>query len=396
MIKKGSLKPIFVEGRKTSPWKIDLPASVSDSRKRTRFYFRTKIEADTFAEKHRIKLVNNGLMGVSLLAPSQEALAAKAFKDLEPFGVTLGEVVTYWIERKKERARTVTFEEASKRYLDHLTTSKDRAYSDSYLKQIELTFPRFPSIHSLPLTDIDSRKIAECMGDMTPAVKNAMLRVLSAFFTWCGQTPREWLRINPAKAEHIKRTSRKKEEVKLYTGKEIARLLTSCPADLLPYHLFGLFAGIRPEEIERMQWEHVDLAEGYIALPGSITKTSERRNIKIEPTLSDWLNWWIEINGIPKGPVTPLTNLRRRMRELREEAKIEVIQDGLRHCYASNWLAVHKSADQLREYMGHKSASVLWQHYHRAVSEREAREFWAILPPNKAKSEKVLKFKGAK
>ncbi len=164
------------------------------------------------------------------------------------------------------------------------------------------------------------------------------------------------------------------------------------PDDLLPHSLFGVFAGIRPEELERLQWEHVNVEEGHIEMPASITKTATRRVITIDPTLSAWLHWYMSRHGIQQGNVTPLTNLRRRLRAARKAAKVQAIQDGSRHSYASYWLAVNKDEHRLRENLGHRSSDELWDHYHRACTEKEARKFWAILPPKK-KGKKIVSFK---
>jgi integrase len=145
--------------------------------------------------------------------------------------------------------------------------------------------------------------------------------------------------------------------------------------------MFGVFAGIRPKELERMDWKHVHLDESHILLPADLTKTGSRRVIEIQPTLATWLTWYIEKFGIQSGPITPQTNLRRRLRMIRKTAGItQWVQDVMRHSYASNFLAHFESVDQLRANLGHRSNDVLWRHYHKAVVKKEAAKFWAIAP----------------
>ena len=43
--------------------------------------------------------------------------------------------------------------------------------------------------------------------------------------------------------------------------------------DLLPYHALGLFAGIRPMELERLDWQHIDLTECHIEITAEVSKT---------------------------------------------------------------------------------------------------------------------------
>jgi len=392
MPKRSSLAPSRASGPRVSQWKIDLPASLSPTGKRQRFFFETKQEAINFSDEQRTRLGNFGTVGISGLSPSELEQAAMAFAAIKPYSVSLNEVVKDWVARRAARDTTVTFAVGFDQYQDYIATKKvkGRPVSDAYRRQIKHTFPRFPSLHKLPLTEIDGKKIAGDMTAMTPATKNALLRVLSAFFGWCGQTPREWIKSNPA--AKVPRESLSAGEVRIYTPKEVQRLLAVAPDDLKPHFLFGLFAGIRPEELERLQWAHVNVEEGHIEMPAAITKTATRRVVTIDPTLSAWLNWYISRRGIQQGNVTPLTNLRRRLRAARKAAKVQTIQDGMRHSYASYWLAVNKDEHRLRENLGHRSSDELWDHYHRACTEKEAKKFWTILPPRK-KGRKIVPFK---
>jgi integrase len=392
MPRRSTITPSRAEGHRVSQWKIDLPASLSPTGKRQRFFFETKQDAINFGDEQRTRMDNFGTAGITGLSPSELEQAAMAFAAIKPYSVSLNEVVKDWVARRVARDTTVTFAVGFEQYQDYIATKKvkGRPVSDSYRSQIKHTFPRFPSLHNLPLTDIDGKKIAGDMVTMTPATKNALLRVLSAFFAWCGQTPREWIKTNPA--AKVPRESLGAGEVRIYTPKEVQRLLAVAPVDLLPHFLFGLFAGIRPEELERLQWEHVNVEEKHIEMPAAITKTAARRVITIDPTLSAWLEWYISRRGIQQGNVTPLKNLRRRLRTTREAAKVQTIQDGMRHSYASYWLAINKDEHRLRENLGHRSANELWDHYHRACTEKEARKFWAIRPRRK-KEKKIVAFK---
>lgn len=49
--------------------------------------------------------------------------------------------------------------------------------------------------------------------------------------------------------------------------------------------------------------------------------------------------------------------------------------------FALNWLAINHDLNQLNNLMGHTSPAMLWRHYHRAVTQKQAREFWKIKPP---------------
>ena len=71
--------------------------------------------------------------------------------------------------------------------------------------------------------------------------------------------------------------------------------------------------------------------------------------IEINDTLSEWFRSIVAHHGVQRGPIVSTVNLRKRLRTVREEAKVTWIQDGMRHTYASNWLAVHKDEHRLRD-----------------------------------------------
>jgi len=60
------------------------------------------------------------------------------------------------------------------------------------------------------------------------------------------------------------------------------------------------------------------------------------------------------------------------------------IQQGMRHTYCSNWLAMHQDVNKLVLQSGHDSAETMWKHYHRGTTKADARKFWAIVPPRES------------
>lgn len=394
MPKRSTITPSKAKGRRVSRWKIDLPATLSPSGKRQRYFFKTKQDALNFGEEQRTKIGNYGTAGLAGLSPAQLEQAAHAFDSIKPYSVSLNEVVKDWVARRKARDTTVTFKVGFGQYLDHLNVKrvKGRLVSEDYRRQTKQCLNRFPALHDRPLTEIDPKMVAAGTEAMPPAMKNAFLRILCAFFSWCAETPREWVKTNPAATDKVKRESLSKREVLIYQPDEVKRLLAAAPDDLLPFFAFGFFAGIRPQELKRLDWSHLNLEEKAIVLPANLTKTATRRVITVEPTLSAWLEWYVSKHGIQQGLVTDSTNLRKRLDAVRTAAKVQNIQDGARHSYSSYWLAVNKDEHRLRENLGHRSSDELWDHYHKACTEKEARKFWAILPPAK-KGKKIVPFK---
>ena len=72
-------------------------------------------------------------------------------------------------------------------------------------------------------------------------------------------------------------------------GKGKPTIVSVHPGDLIPYLAVGLWAGVRPEESVRMEWQHIDFERRHIDLPAKITKDHQRRIVPMETNLIKWL-----------------------------------------------------------------------------------------------------------
>jgi integrase len=373
MPRRISLSPCAT-GLKKWPWRVNLPAGYTTTGKRQRNFFKTKQEAETFAQSQRIRLDNWGRAS-SMLTPSQAEQAAVAFHKLEPYDVTLNTVVADFIARHDALARSVTFKTLFDRFVE---SKKNR--SAAYLVSLKYTLPRFAGLHDRKVCDIAPADIDAETAGMTPAVRNAFLRNLRAVFNF--GVKRSWLETNPVSKLDFEIV--RSGEVVTLTPKQAEALMLAADDDndLLAYHALALFAGVRPLELQRLEWKNIDLVEGHIEITAAVSKTGRRRIIAIEPNLAAWLNHYIEKGGATAGKVMPITsNLRNRLREIRRAAGLtEWTQDVMRHSFASFWLAQHGDINRLTLMMGHESPHMLWKHYHRAAKRKDAEPYWKIMP----------------
>jgi integrase len=252
--------------------------------------------------------------------------------------------------------------------------------SKKYQADLRCTLPRFVALHDRLACEISASEIEEQLVRMSASVRNAFLRYLRAAFNFAIR--RGWCDENPVKRIEMQRVRMRRQ---LLSNSQVATLLKAvCETDLelLPYHVLCIFAGIRPEEVCRLDWSNINMTEHFIEVPAESAKTEIRRIIEMEPLLIEWLNYFVRRGGKTSGAVTPKSNLRKRLRALRKAAKIDPWpQDAPRRTFASNWLAVLHDVNRLNNLMGHTSPTMLWRHYHRAVTQKNAREFWKIEPP---------------
>jgi integrase/recombinase XerD len=356
------------------PWVVNLPAALSNSGLRERRYFNDKKAADLFCKQQKIRLENYGTASIHLSpGKSEEALAA--FERLEGTGLTLMEAVEAALKLKKARESSVTFKEMFDRFIE---SKKNR--SAKYQTDLRCTTPRFVALHDRLVSEISAPEVEEQLVGLTASVRNAFLRYLRAAFNFA--ILNEWCDRNPATRLAMEKMKWRRE---LLTNEQVKALLKAVRQgyfDLLPYHLLCIFAGIRPEEVQRLDWTNVSLEEKHVEVPEESAKTDIRRFVEMEPLLVEWLNYYINRGGKTGGPITPAENLRKRLRAVRTLAKIEPwIQDAPRRTFASNWLAANHDVNRLNNLMGHTSPTMLFKHYNRAVTQKNAKAFWKIRPP---------------
>lgn len=372
MAKKITVKQI--PGR-IKPWMVDLSARISESGSRERHFFATKREAQGFVDRQEIRLRNVGTDS-ALLSPAQREAAMLAFDMLgDDNPARLVDVVEDWLARQREAEASVTMGDLWDTFLNE----KDKK-STHYVRQIRSSHNRFTGLDEKLVTDLCRADIEAALAGCSPSAFNGYLRVIRALLNFA--IKRDWAKMNVA--ERIDFMRMKRGEVEILANRQVARLLVVCrkyfPEDL-PYNCIGLFAGVRPEELLRMDWGMIQLEESHILLPAEVTKTERRRVIEIEPALKHWLEWHRNRGGKSSGPVVERKNLRNRLRSLRVKAKIlKWPQDGMRHTYASNHLAYHGNLDRLLLNMGHSDAKMLWIHYHKAVTKAYAKKFWQLYP----------------
>jgi len=228
-------------------------------------------------------------------------------------------------------------------------------------------------VSSLTVGDLDdwfnSRNEAPC----TQASNVGRLSALFQFGVrrgWLDQNPCR--RLEPVAVEY--------KAPKILTPEEALKLMeavrASCPRGLAWFAL-ALFAGIRPEECDRLTWSNIDLTAGVVRIDAAAAKLRQRRIVHLMPAAIAWLQAAKET-----GADLPIPNVtRRRMqRDLRPTMGWEAWpQDILRHTAASYWLAAVQDAGKVAHELGN-SAGILLRHYRELVSREDAERFWAMRP----------------
>lgn len=156
-------------------------------------------------------------------------------------------------------------------------------------------------------------------------------------------------------------------------------------AKMLPYMrswiVLGGFAGIRTEEIARMDWGCVRFEESEIHVPRTaIKRTTGGMRERYVAMLPAFIRH-CRTDGV--GKILPVSKTTFHSHATALAAKVLGKLDGwphnaLRHSFASYHLAMWEDASKTSHQMGHTNANMVHQNYARAVRKADAVRWWAL------------------
>src|SRR6202040_4279848 len=106
---------------------------------------------------------------------------------------------------------------------------------------------------------------------------------------------------------HLDFAERKRKEIETIPADKVQAMLAHALENdlpLLPYLVFGFFAGIRPDgELQKLEWDDVKLTEKTIVIRPEVSKTNQRRFPKISANAAAWIEAYRQRGGPFEGKV---------------------------------------------------------------------------------------------
>jgi integrase len=355
---------------------------------RNRQFFKDKAEGETVLQQKLVEQENYGTAGLSF-NDRQRAEYLECAEKLQPFGVTIRDAVNFYVPHLRALKRTCS---AAELVGELLKVKEADGASERYLGDLRSRLTQFSeSFDGRPVAEITSPQIDEWLRNLSdketgkrlsPVTRNNFRRVLIVAFNFARE--RGYCVGNAA--EKTARAKVIETAIGILTVDQTARLLESASAELVPYIAIGAFAGLRRAELERLDWQEVDLQSGLIEVAAAKAKSARRRFVKIQPNLAKWLQPHAQLSG----NVTP-RNYRDLFDAAREAAGMhEWPQNALRHSFASYHLAKFNDAAALALELGHTNSNLVFQHYRQLVKPKQAERYWKIAPA--AGSKKLVQF----
>ena len=165
---------------------------------------------------------------------------------------------------------------------------------------------------------------------------------------------------------------------KILKPREFKALLRKATPQTLPAFIFGGFCGLRLGEIQELHWEDVDFNQNTIMVDKA-NNSSSRRLVPLPGAASAWLAPITKESGrVIDSP--SLSTLSAQMLRVWRDSKCPATLHCLRYSAVSYRLSLDGETKTAAEF--NFSLKMLIAIFQKLVTKRQAKAWFAILPPN--------------
>lgn len=394
-------KPVVSEAHRKNPdgtvrenWLVYCGTDLDGSA--VKYYRNSEKKAKELAKQTADKVKRIGQAAVTLTA-AQTYDAAEAFQTLQDAqaGISLSECARQWLERNRDalECKTARICECVDEYMTRFDRSK---YHYHTVKNALAKFVT-PFGDQRRMSELDRATVESFLGLYdNPKSFNLNRGYVLAFLNWARKNGR----FTQSQYNACLCVERKKEPYRrpmFFTADKVESVLRWCEGQpdadmLIPKFAIGFFAGVRSDEIARMDWRDVHFAESEIRIetPKGVTGTPPRI-VGMSPNLSAWLKPYAKESGKLCYSESVITE---RKKKIKEETGVDFdaadMRNCARHTFATMHAAYHRNFELTAAEMGHGASTVmLMKHYKSITNKTDATAFWNIMPKTQTNKEAV-------
>jgi integrase len=337
--------------------------------------------AQQFAEAHRIVAP----CGTSIVTAVSQFAEAHRILD----GIPLIDAARLAAKMNKSVNHRVTVAEVA---AEMLTDRKANGVGIHHLRVLEAMLRRIKDKFGQRFIGaVDGPSVKQFLNELsfkgqsvTPRTRNNYRQVFGQLFNFA-QFHKQLSRGHDS-VDHIAEYKETPKATEIYTPREIELLLATALdyrpyRDLVPFLAIGAFAGIRHEEIKRLDWKDISLAEGYITVQAGKAKTVSRRVVPVASNLAAWLSEFRR----DFGPVCQRRNTSNALFRLIAASGLadrgfRWKRNALRHSFVSYRLAEINDAARVAKEAGN-SEGMIHRHYNQLVTAEAAKAWFDVRPP---------------
>jgi integrase len=304
--------------------------------------------------------------------PLDEAAAqfAAALKHLN--NATIVEAAKFYAERHGDQIKPKTVGEI----VDEVLAIKEqKGRAPLYVKDLRLRLKPFAEAFVCPLNDVSRTDIEKFLAarDVAGRTRNNFLRNIGTLCRFA--KARKYVSKDHDGIAGIERDTVVGGDIAIFTPDEIRVLLESASAEVVCAVAVGAFAGLRSEEIKRLEWSDIDFGKKHIQVQAKNAKTRSRRLIPLRANLRAWLLPYRQASG----PITAYLNLGNAFMKLATTAGVAWKRNGLRHSFVSYRMAETNNENTVALEAGN-SPKMIFANYRAVVDKRAAKEWFKVKP----------------
>lgn len=348
-------------------------------KRRRRDVRRTLDEALDCARAWREKRDKEGLDSLGL--PSAvRADAARAWALLEPHGITLTSAAHHWLETVGAFKDAPPVRGIVKEHMAAIL-GKKKQRRPSTIRELDAQLGRFSdAFGDRQLSGITLAELEAYLNRPELSARSLINMGTKISQLWNFAKRKGWVSENL-----VNRWERPEDEEKtpgILTVQQCADLLREAPRfNLLPYAVLGLFFGVRPKELERLDWSALKIEERKLTIGAGVAKKRRQRVIDDGNFPDAALAFLATYNGPRKGPIVSPVNLIKRFNAWRKAAGIQTWpHDCMRHSFGTYHYAAYGDDTRTARILGHVGTDLLHNHYKALASKAEGEAFFALRP----------------
>lgn len=319
---------------------------------------------------------------------------ARCRRIVEPTGAGIVTACSHYAEAVKILGRDLVIEAArdySRRKLDSIqplaveaavdklvAARRSAGIGERRLADLESRLGRFAKGFQCQMADVFSKDVNEWLRGLgvSGKTRNHYRECIVTLIRFCiaeGYLPRTW-----EEHDHLESAKTKPTKVEILDPETMAAMLKTALPSLKPYLAIAAFAGLRQEEVSKLEWPAIDTRQGVIVVNAEAAKTAETRLVPILEPLLDWLP-----DPLPKaGRVCTLGNIPNGIARTAEKAGVTWKHNGPRHSWISSRLALIQNMAQVAEEAGN-SPGIIKRNYRKPIHPDLARAWFNIKPEGK-------------
>lgn len=275
---------------------------------------------------------------------------------------------------------------------EYINSRREKDRSPKTIKDLESRCGKFAEDFKVDIASVTTADVSTWLDKLPDISERTRLNYrtkISQVFTFAGR--KGYIPKNSNPVDGTEKPDTEDGKVEIFTPEELNRLIAAARPDFQICLALGCFAGLRSSEIQRLTWDKVRLASGFIEVEGRKRNTPSRRLVPVTDNLRTWLVPHAKKSGLIWRPdlargaaETLMSNTQVAVAEATGDEKAELKplpwrHNAPRHSFISYRLALVPNIGQVALEAGN-SAKTIFKHYRELVTPEAARAWFAILP----------------